>query len=97
MAQEEMPGQMVIDRITSFQGGSGPMNKRGTVILTLNPIDKVEGVGQNWALKQQKEGDETSIPRLEREQISGLQLEETSRAVVQLPGTGIFPAGADMC
>lgn len=43
MAQEEMLGQMVTGRIASFQGGSGPYNKRGTVTLTLNPIDKELG------------------------------------------------------
>lgn len=38
-----------------------------------------------------------SISRLDTEQISDLQQEETSKAVVLLPGTGTFPAGADMC
>ena len=38
-----------------------------------------------------------SISGLDTEQISGLQQEESSEAVVLLPGTGIFPAGVDMC
>lgn len=38
-----------------------------------------------------------NISRLDIEQISGLRQKETSKAVALLPGTGIFPAGADMC
>lgn len=50
-----MLGQMVTGRIASFQGGSGPINNRGTVTLTLNPIDKELGkIGLSSRKKEMK-------------------------------------------